>query len=307
MFLNTHISQFLIKLREGEHEGFGVTMVKEIKADAESIAELAPAWASYEAVIYHETLLFKLSKASPETREITDEDHLRDKIFREVRRLLKYYSKGVDPDRRHAAQKLIFAMKPYSTSDKRTIFGETSFISNFLTEFQDASNVQAIALLPGLSEMLVDLTATNTKVDTLYIQRLHTVEELEALGKRADVRKDADHSLVRFLEAVNTVYDYNEMTSKTASVKETLLRIAMRVNGLVAKLQAMLAQRGHKRSGKPGDDQKPKPPTPPAPPTDPQNPDNTLPPAPPTPPQNPDTTIPPINPDELDPPAVGER
>jgi hypothetical protein len=297
MLIDYRITGFFHALHDDEHLNFGVTLLDDIRTDITGIPALAPAWTEYEATVHHENLLFQVSKASPETREITVEDKVRDGAFRQTRRLLKYYANSPEAARKVAADELLFMLKDYNVADNRNLFGETAYIRNFLAECAKPVHAAQIAALPGLGELITDLTTANQIVDNLYTQRLHTVEELEALGKRVNVRKDADRNLISVLKGINTVYHYNEMTTKTPAVTTALERAAMRFNGLVNKLSLVIAQRGGKRHKIEEDDNN----------EETQTPDTTNPPAPATPPQAPDTTIPPINPEDLNPPSAGEH
>lgn len=313
MIFPIKILSLLHSLRDGEHAHFGEDVTEGIKDDIESVPSLSPVWALYEAVVRHELLLFKVSKSSAETDEISKADRTRDGIFREVKRRVGFYAQSNHEDLRQAAVMLQFITHPYDTGDARNLYEETEFIRNFLVDMNKAVNAQAIALIPGFADLLTDLADTNDHLNQLYTQRLQTLEELSRLGKRANVRRDADRAVLNLFIAANSVYQTNELSAKDPNIKEPLERAAIHVDALISQLRRILSQRGHKRKHKPGNPAKPDAPqtpggnNPPPPPANPQPPTTTLPPAPPVPPQNPDTGNPPINPDDLNPPAVGER
>ncbi|MDR2496431.1 MAG: DUF6261 family protein [Tannerellaceae bacterium] len=327
MLLETQIVNFLHQLRDDEHLNYALTLITDIKVDVTSIPSLVPSWNGFETITHQEDLIFQLSKASPETRSISEDDKLRDSTFKEAKRLLHYYSYSPDAARKAAADALLFVVRSYKVSDKRNLFGETVYLRNFINDMKKPANAAHVALIPGLGEMLIDLEAANGRVDSLYNQRLHTLEELETMGKRVDIRKDVDAALINLLSSINTVYHYNDLMAKDQTIKTTLEHVAMRIKGLTDKLSLIIAQRkgrnkkdsegenkpgdkpGNKPDNKPGD--KPQnpidPPTPGGPdaPTDQQNPNITLPTAPDTEDQNPSD-----QPHHLDPnehPSMGER
>jgi hypothetical protein len=230
-------------LRDDEHLNLGLTLLEDWREDVANISALGPKWDEYEAVVQHENQLFQISKASPQTRGIRREDKVRDGIFREVRRFLKYYSRSDNPARKSAAVALLFVMKDYKEAAHRNLFGETAYIRNFLQDLGKTEHQGQITVLVGLAEMLADLSVANERVDNLYTDRLHTVEQLDALGKRVIVRKEADGLLIGILQAINSIDHYNSMTAKDAALSERLERMARRFHGLLDKLSRVVSQR----------------------------------------------------------------
>ena len=315
MLLNTQLFRFFRLLHDGEHAGFGAKLVAQLKALLASVTLIGPLWDAYEALVHHEILMFKLSKASPETQEISDTDKLRDGSFREVRRRLHYYANGADLGMRQAALHLLFILKPYDNADERNLFEETTFIRNLLTDINKPANAQDIAALPGFAELLVTLETLNNKVDALYTQRLQEQEEIKQLGKRANVRRDVDNACVSLIEAINSTHQYLTLSGTDAAQKANLEESAAFIEALVDQLQKVLSHRGHhkKKDDETDDGGTTTPTTPPTtPPTPPpstpdgqQNPDTTNPAAPDTPNQNPGTGPHPLDPNEH--PSMGEH
>ena len=309
MLVNTKITTTMQRLRHGEHAGFLSDIIVRAKTYIIAVLQLLPAWNIFEGVALHEDLLFRVSSESAETHLIEVEDKDRDRIFKEVKHCLKYNAEDRDSTIREAAEHLLFVLKPYDKAPSTNLFEETKYIQNFLGAINKPANQSAIAAIPGLSVALQKLEAANVNLDNLYQQRLQALEALAQMGKPADIRKDSDKAMITLFETINTVYDYNELVIKDASVKSNLESAANYIHALLAQVDRVLAGRSHPHSPKkPSETPPAKPPTPPTtPPTDPQNPNTTLPPAPNTPPQNPDTGKPNIDPDELNPPAVGEH
>jgi hypothetical protein len=314
MLINTKISQLLRSLHDGEHINVGTRIVENVKTGLAGIPQLTADWNAYEGVVHHENLMFKVSKSSPETQAISDADRGRDALFRETKHRLLFYLDDEDAAIKHAAGELYNVLKPYDRAAKQNLFEESKFVENFIKDINKPVNAQHIALVPGLGPMLAKLDTLNNRVADLYDQRIKTLNELAALGKRAYVRRDADRTLISLLEAINVVHRYNSMGAPDANIASKLESAASYINGLVDKLREILAKRGGKRKHKPGGTQKPdatNPAPPSAPPTDPNNPP-TDPNNPPTDPNNPPTDPnnpppPPHNPDDPDPPAVGEH
>jgi hypothetical protein len=244
--------------------------------------------------------MFKLSKASPETKEISETDNSRDSAFREMKRLVDFYANDADPIVKQAATALQFIIEPYKSAASRNLFEETAFIRNCLADINKPENAQRIAALPGLSALLTRLATLNDRVDVLYTQRLQALEEIKTLGKRADVRGDVDNAFIDILQAINIQHRACELSGNDPALKAALEQSAAFINALIDQLRKILARRGHShKTTEPSE-----PSTPPDEAT--QTPDTSLPEAPDTPDQAPVATPPAINPDDLNPPAAGE-
>jgi hypothetical protein len=304
------LNQFFKYLHDGEHAGFGAKIIAQLKAVLATVTLIGPLWDAYEALVQHETLLFKLSQASPETQEIAETDKARDGVFQEVRHRLLFYANSTDPTVKAAAMALLFVLKPYEGAAKRELFEETTFIVNLLADFSKPVNAQYIAAVPSLAELIAELASLNEHLDILYTQRLRALEDLKQLGKRADIRKDVDHAFNDLLEAMNSTHHYLLLSNSEPAVRATLEEAALFINALVDQLHKILAHRGHRKAkeeDKTDEGTQTPDTTPPAPPPPPesgtQNPSNEL-------PKGPDTTQNPSDePHHLDPnehPAAGE-
>ncbi|MDR2499189.1 MAG: DUF6261 family protein [Tannerellaceae bacterium] len=245
--MNTRLRYFFSHLHDGEHAGFMTHIVERLKPALSGIALVATLWENFEKAVTHETLMFKMSKASPETQAISETDKARDRYFREVRHRLKFYAEDEDTALKHAADALLFLLKPYEDAAERSLFEETTFIRNFLSNVNQTSNAQNIGGIPGLNSMLVKLEALNNALDALYTQRLQTMEELKALGKRTDVRMDADMALMALLVAINSIHHYLELSGEASATKTAMEQSAEFVNSLIDQLRKVHAHRTHSR------------------------------------------------------------
>jgi hypothetical protein len=238
---------FLNRLHDGEHAGLGRDIVNKLKAAISGISLLAPLWDAYETAVEHETLIFKVSRASFETKEIATTDAMRDRDFRETRHRLKFHAGEEDQTRAHAAGELLFLIKPFNDADKRSLFEETAFINAFLQKVAEPGYAQYVAALPGFDSLLAGLDALNTKLDNLYLHRMEAVEELKLKGKRADMRIEVDHAFVALLEAINSLHHYTVLSGTEPAMKASLEETALYINALIDQLKKILAHRSHSR------------------------------------------------------------
>ncbi|MDR2495802.1 MAG: DUF6261 family protein [Tannerellaceae bacterium] len=248
MLINQRILVLMRSLHDDEHLGFGTTMIDEIGADVALLPALTDKWEAYKAVVNREQLLFSVSKASVETGDIRGFDKRRDLIFREMRHRLKFYSRSPDALVAKAAAELLFVMHPFDDTANRNLFGETAYVGKMLAKLDEAEHAEAVNRIYGFRQMMTELGATNEALAERYNQRLHAVEEADSLGRRLDVRREADRRIVDIFDAMNAFDTVNELTAKDAGLREPLHRIAAFVHAMVQQIERNLShRRKHKR------------------------------------------------------------
>ncbi|MDR2498520.1 MAG: DUF6261 family protein [Tannerellaceae bacterium] len=243
MLFNIRQIGFLHDMHAYEHSKYCSSLIDHIKADVMSIPELVEVWEEFEPLVEHENLIVRASKESIETQAIATDDKRRDLTFREIRRLLKYYSKLDDLPINADAKDLLFLMRHYDGTERQNLFSEMAYINKFLNEFNSSEQAAKVNAIPGLREMINYLTSTNDRFEELYNQRMIALERLNSLGKRVNIRKDVDKALINLLSTINVIYRYNELSSKDPAIKEKLEGVANKVNALHEQLLQIMAQR----------------------------------------------------------------
>ncbi|MDR2533523.1 MAG: DUF6261 family protein, partial [Tannerellaceae bacterium] len=197
-----------------------------------------------------------------------------------------------------AADFIIPLLDNYACTPKIEYEGETGAIIDMMQEFDKAENVARLALL-GQTANVAALKQVNIEFQALYETRFENRYAFKQGGTTLQRRKALTLELNNFCEAVNglllTATDPDEidgLRAIVATINSTIEQYNIIVNkhlGIVAAKK----KNNNKEDGKNDSET--------------QTPDTTNPPAPDTPPQTPDVTPPTIDPDELNPPAVGER
>jgi hypothetical protein len=248
MLLNKNIRHRMKLLRSGEHAEFGTSIVDHIKAIIITIVQLLVFWNKYEALVEHENLIFQKSTESIESHGIAISDKERDRIFNEFKHRLRYSAKDSNPAIRHAAEEIIFVLKPYAQASKKNLFEETKYIQNFLVAINSPAHAAALGLLPNAAYLLPELSTRNTELYELYTQRLMAREALDKLGRSADIRLDVDAALVDLIDHINIVHEYNEITVKDADLKAKLENAADHVKALCTQTERILSHRRHHKT-----------------------------------------------------------
>ena len=264
---------------------------------------------------------FKRSRRAPETKRIRELDIKRRGIFglidETVRKLALY---SIDEAVVAAANAIIPIMDNYAGAPDIEYEGETGTVNDMLEEFDKPVNVAHIATL-GQTANVTALRQINTEFQSLYELRFENRYAFKQGGTTLQRRKALFDEMNNFCEAVNglllTASDPDELEALNdivATINSTIEQYNAIVNrhlGVLAAKKKKHDKEDGKEDGKGDGKEDSQTQTPditnPPPPNTPQNPDTTNPPAPNLPPQTPNAQPPTIDPDELNPPAVGER
>ena len=268
--LNKNITGMFHKLHVNEHVKAHEDALEIIKPNAENIPEVKESLNTYEASVERLALIFRHSPESPETKQIAGFDERRDELWIGGQKIIKLYLNSPDPLVRTAADVLRILMNAYGNVPHFSLYGETGSLKHAINNLKKPENQAKVTLVPGFTALISELETVNNELDILYKQRFQESEAVKQLGKLGDHLPVVDKLLINLFRALNTVYNYNEMTAKLPELKATIERIALYTDALFDQLRKVLSRRSPEPDGK----QKPDPtdPTGPTDPTDPEEP-----------------------------------
>jgi hypothetical protein len=110
-------------------------------------------------------------KASPLTEQIAQFDKQRDDNYLEIWRTVKTVAKSSFPDKAEAGKLLVDFLKPYHNLAKEPIMSETSTLNYLQTQFNANPTLLAAAATLQLTDIFVNLFATNERVSVLWNER----------------------------------------------------------------------------------------------------------------------------------------
>jgi hypothetical protein len=119
-------------------------------------------------------------KANPLTEQITQFDKQRDDNYLEIWRTVKTTAKSSFPDKAEAGKLLMDFLKPYHNLAKEPLMSETSTLNYLQTQFNANPAFLAAATTLQLTDLFVNLFATNERVSILWNER--ALSEAEKSG-----------------------------------------------------------------------------------------------------------------------------
>ena len=241
--INTKIAFLLSRLLRNEHVKAHEDLRDAVKVDVESISEVGTNLDEYEAGVERLKQIFKHSLESPETKHIGGFDKRRDALWIAGKRIIKLYLKSSDPLVQKAANEVRILMNAYGNVPRFSLYGETGSLKHAINNLKKPENQAKIALIPGFPALVGELETVNESLDALYKQRLQEAEAVKQLGKLGDLLPAVDKQLINLFHALNTVYNYNEMTSKLPELKATIERIAMNTEAIFDQLRKVISHR----------------------------------------------------------------
>jgi hypothetical protein len=119
-------------------------------------------------------------KANPLTEQITQFDKQRDNNYLEIWRTVKTLAKSSFPDKAEAGKLLMDFLKPYHNLAKEPMMSETSTLNYLQTQFNANPDLLNAAATLQLTDIFVNLFATNEKISVLWNER--ALKEAEKRG-----------------------------------------------------------------------------------------------------------------------------
>ena len=262
----------------------------------QSTPALVPIFQMITTVFVRIDDLYKKSLASAHTDTLILLHLYRRALFQLFKQFVRTAERSLDSQDKAAAATLRPLIALYKKIPSSTYVQSSGLLYNFTNDCLKPVYQQAITAL-GMDFIVTKLTSSNDEFRHIAHDRDMESELILINGKLSEAREEMDQAIGLLISSINSIYMLNEIGAKDAALKSNMDQVILVVNAAIRRIKQILADRRRNRSetGK-----SPKPPK--------QKPDISIPAAPDTPPQTPGNNTPPtIDPDELNPPAVGER
>ena len=295
------------QLSHGQLIQFHKNIVDDALPTIAAIPQLANVAADYQAKFTAMDNYFAKLRKRYETKVLVEKDKDRDYVTRSIAGKIRYFQKFPQtPAEKDDIDRLFVIYETYEAADRKDYEAETTFLRSFIAELR---KFPALLTKFNLTEMVDNLEQLNNDFETVYNNRTLILHDLKESGNIAHLREATNAAFINITQAITGL----SLMPVTDAVMTSMTTIVGIINANIEQFTTtyhrhagVVASQKKKDKEKNPDKQKPDTSKPAAPNTPPQNPDTTNPPAPDTPPQNPDTGKPNIDPDELNPPAVGE-
>ena len=262
-------------------------LIKPLAVPIQTVPALIPVFQVMQADFTRIDDLYKNSRAAVQTKEIEHLHAYLRALFSLFRSAVSAGLLSTDAQEKAAAEILQPLLDLYKEIPGATYAQLNGLSSNFIADCAKPAYQASVTAL-GLDPLVARKLVVNNSFGGLIEERGLDKEAIAAKGKLADARLEMDGAIDALISSVNNAYMLNEIGAKDPALRANLQGIASIINFAIHRVKQILADRGHHSSGS-------------------MPPNTTNPAAPDTPPQNPNATPPTINPDDLNPPAVGEH
>ncbi|MDR2533694.1 MAG: DUF6261 family protein [Tannerellaceae bacterium] len=281
------------QLSHGQTIQFHKNIIDDAVPTILTVQQLADVCAEYQARFAAMDAYFAKLRKRYETEVLSTKDNERDYVTRSIAGKIHFFEKYPQSDaEKEEINRLSIIYDTYKNADRKDYEAETTLLRRFMAELR--KNAALIAKF-NLVEMIDHLEQLNNDFETLYNDRTLIMHSLKEAGNMRLLRKEANAAFGDVCQALAGL----SLMPITDAVRTAIASTVTVINANIEQFTAtyhrhagIVASKKKKDPSKGGDKQKP---------------DNTKPAAPDTPPQTPNITPPPIDPDELNPPAVGER
>jgi hypothetical protein len=207
-----------------------------IKYDPQTLG-IQPQYNPYKTLLQVEVDLLDVIRKSEYTGEISDQDRVRDSIFRGFSDAVKSTLNHFNDDKRKAAEKMSLVLEHYGNIAAKAFDQETAAIDDLLRELNDhhASEVQLLSL----NDWLIQLESENGKFKTLMSER-YTEASKRPSTRMKTARFDTDKALRTLLDMVEALATVNGITNYDAFIKE--------VNAVSERYKNQIAQASGRRT-----------------------------------------------------------
>lgn len=181
----------------------------------------------------------KIARGSALTKQIQEQDSLRDKTYGGLKRIITVWSEmGLEASTTSVADELLRLVKTYNIDPKAQMDEETGLMDNFIDDVRGSSSMSAGIDKLGLRLLFETMSSANTAVRQLLSERnVEGVDKVAGALKSARVESDAAYDkMTELLESLL-------VTADDASPFEAII---VEWNGVVERYKLMLARKSTK-------------------------------------------------------------
>lgn len=198
---------------------------------------------TYLALFQQEDIAFIQNQAYEATKEIEMKDRERDELFIYVKQTIDSNVYCPVANKKQAAQKLTFGLKPYRSANTKAFAENTAQITNFVGDMQSVEYATHIATL-GLTDAISQLKTANDAFNAVYTGRSGEKLTRASNDNMKTIRPKVDDAYRAAISAINALFQVNELVTRSTATSDSLGKVIDGVNALVIQLQQTLSLRG---------------------------------------------------------------
>lgn len=234
---------YLKSARNAEHYNLQEALLKAVSTSFAAEYKLTELRDSYASLFDKEDSIYLQNKAFADTKELSDKDAVRDRLFRLVKLTIQSKQLSLIPAEVAAGDKLAFAMKPYSTAASKPDAENTAMVSDFVKKLQSDEYSSYVQTL-GLTEVVASLKTANDEFAELYSRRADEKRVRTVTETLLQIRPQVDDAARKLFEAINAIYMVSEMIEKDAAKTAAIGAVIDAINAEIVQFSETLSRRG---------------------------------------------------------------
>ena len=229
--------------RNAEHYQFHSDVLSIVTAEVAAAQKIDSLRSDYVALFDKENTAFIQNRAYESTKEIEAKDRERDDLFLYIKQTVDSNLYCPVANKKAAAEKLAFAMKPYRSANSKAFAENTAQVTNLVIDFQSETYAGYVQLL-GLTEAVAQLQIANDAFNAVYMGRSGEKLVRASSENMKSIRPKVDAAYRTLASAVNALYQVNSLITRSANTETELGGVIDGVNALIVQLHQTLSLRG---------------------------------------------------------------
>lgn len=229
--------------RNAEHYQFHSDVLSIVTAEVATAQKIDSLRSDYVVLFDKENTAFIQNRAYESTKEIEAKDRERDDLFLYIKQTIDSNLYCPVANKKAAAEKLAFAMKPYRSANSKAFAENTAQVTNLVLDFQSEAYAGYVELL-GLKEAVAQLQTANEAFNAVYMGRSGEKLVRASSENMKSIRPKVDAAYRTLASAVNALYQVNSLITRSTATETELGGVIDGVNALIVQLHQTLALRG---------------------------------------------------------------
>ena len=229
--------------RNAEHYQFHSDVLSIVTVEVATTQKIEGLRSEYAALFDKENTAFIQNRAYESTKEVEAKDRVRDELFLYIKQTVDSNLYCPVANKKAAAEKLSFAMKPYRSANSKAFAENTAQVTNLVADFQSETYAEYVELL-GLTDAVEQLKTANNEFNAIYMGRSGEKLVRASTENMKSIRPKVDTAYRSLASAINALYQVNSLVTRSESTEAELGSLIDSVNGLIVQLHQTLSIRG---------------------------------------------------------------
>ena len=229
--------------RNAEHYQFHSDVLSIVTEEVAAAQKIESLRSEYVALFEKENAAFIQNRAYESTKDVEAKDRERDDLFLYIKQTVDSNLYCPVANKKAAAEKLSFAMKPYRSANTKAFAENTAQVTNLVQDLQSEAYAGYVELL-GLTEAVAQLQVANNEFNAIYMGRSGEKLVRASNENMKSIRPKVDTAYRSLASAINALYQVNSLITRSATTEAELGGLIDGVNALIVQLHQTLSMRG---------------------------------------------------------------